>query len=75
MTINLKNSYVKEKLIEGIDFYYNEQGAVVLTEKYHREKGYCCGLGCLHCPYDYANVPEHRKPEYIKNPATNSRNT
>jgi hypothetical protein len=23
------------KLIEGEDFYYNEQGYVVLTEKYH----------------------------------------
>ncbi len=39
------------ELIEGIDFYYNKEGLVVLTEQYHLEKGYCCGNGCLHCPY------------------------
>ena len=54
---------MKEKLIEGIDYYINNDGYCVLTEKYHREKGYCCGLGCLHCPYDYENVPEPRKTE------------
>lgn len=54
---------MKEKLIEGIDYYINEDGYCVLTEKYHLEKGYCCGLGCLHCPYDYENVPEPRKTE------------
>ena len=54
---------MKEKLIEGIDYYINDDGYYVLTEKYHREKGYCCGLGCLHCPYDFENVPEPRKTE------------
>jgi hypothetical protein len=41
-----------DQLIEGLDFYYNEQGFVVLTEKYHLDKGYCCGNGCRHCPYE-----------------------
>lgn len=45
-------------LIEGIDFYLNKDGYIVLTEKYHLEKGYCCGMGCLHCPYQYQNVDE-----------------
>ena len=31
---------------------------MVFTEKYHLERGVCCGNGCLHCPYDFANVPE-----------------
>jgi len=53
-------------LIEGEDYYINEDGFVVLTEKYHREKGYCCGLGCLHCPYGYENVPEPRRTELIQ---------
>ncbi|MEK7226205.1 MAG: DUF5522 domain-containing protein [Bacteroidota bacterium] len=46
------------ELIEGTDFYINEDGLVVLTEKYHLKKGYCCGNGCRHCPYQYENVPE-----------------
>ncbi|MGX5819933.1 DUF5522 domain-containing protein [Chitinophaga lutea] len=50
-----------KRLQEKIDFYYNEQGYVVLTEKYLLDRGYCCGNGCLHCPYDYENVPEHKK--------------
>lgn len=54
------------KLIEGEDFYYNKDGYVVLTEKYHREKGCCCGNGCLHCPYQYKNVPEPRRSELLK---------
>ncbi|PWT95957.1 MAG: hypothetical protein C5B52_16820 [Bacteroidetes bacterium] len=48
-------------LIEGEDFYFNEEGLMVLTEKYHLEKGFCCGNGCLHCPYDYENVPEPKR--------------
>ncbi len=54
------------KLTEGEDFYYNKDGYVVLTEKYHREKGFCCGNGCLHCPYQYVNVPEPRRSELLK---------
>lgn len=37
-------------LIEGEDFYL-EKGLLVFTEKYHLNKGYCCGNGCRHCPY------------------------
>jgi len=51
---------VSKQLIEGIDFYY-EGPYMVLTEKYHLEKGYCCGNGCRHCPYDYEAVPEPRR--------------
>ncbi len=53
------------KLIEGEDFYYNREGYVVLTEKYHLKKGSCCGNGCLHCPYDYLNVPEPQRKALI----------
>lgn len=48
-------------LIEGTHYYINEDGFVVLTELYHLEKGYCCGNGCKHCPYEYENVPEPQK--------------
>ncbi|HOZ76741.1 MAG TPA: DUF5522 domain-containing protein [Ferruginibacter sp.] len=48
-------------LVEGEDFYYNEGGYMVLTEKFHLKKGFCCGNGCMHCPYNYVNVPEPKR--------------
>ena len=56
------------QLIEGEDFYYNEDGYVVLTEKYHLQKGFCCGNGCRHCPYQYENVPEPKRSS-LPNPS------
>ena len=56
-----------KQLIEGEDFYYNENGWVVMTEKFHLERGHCCGNGCRHCPYDYERVPEPRRSEYLEN--------
>ena len=38
---------------EGKDYYFNEEGYIVFTEKYHLERGYCCESGCRHCPYGY----------------------
>jgi hypothetical protein len=55
-----------QELIEGIHYYVNEQGYIVLTSKYHLERGYCCGNGCLHCPYNYEMVPEPRKSELVE---------
>jgi hypothetical protein len=52
---------VSKQLIEGRDFYYNEQGYMVFTEAYHLSKGFCCGNGCKHCPFEYEAVPEPRK--------------
>jgi hypothetical protein len=52
-------------LIEGKHFYYNEEGLVVLTEAYHLEKGYCCGNGCKHCPYEFESVPEPRRSQLL----------
>jgi len=55
-----------DELIEGVHYYINENGLMVLTERYHREKGFCCGMGCLHCPYQYENVPEPRRSILLK---------
>jgi hypothetical protein len=55
-----------KELTEGVHFYFNEEGFVVLTAQYHLEKGYCCGNGCLHCPYDYQNVPEPRRSQLLQ---------
>jgi len=48
-------------LEEGVHYYLNEEGLIVFTEAYHLQKGYCCGMGCLHCPYGYRNVEEPRR--------------
>lgn len=55
-----------KKLVEGTDFYYDACGSVVLTAAYHLQKGYCCGHGCRHCPFDYENVPEARRKLLLK---------
>ncbi len=41
-----------EQLVEGID-YYIENGFVVFTAHYLRNRGYCCESGCRHCPYGF----------------------
>jgi Family of unknown function (DUF5522) len=57
---------MSKKLIEGEDFYYNDNGYMVLTAKYHQEKGNCCGNGCMHCPFDYIHVPEPKRSKLLK---------
>ncbi len=37
--------------------FYMEGDRLVFTAAYHRKRGYCCGSGCRHCPWDHANVP------------------
>jgi hypothetical protein len=61
-----------QELIEGIHYYFNAQGLIVLTEKYHLERGHCCGNGCLHCPYNYENVAEPRRAELLNRRQTNN---
>lgn len=51
--------------VEDEDFYYNEQGFIVLTAKYHLDRGHCCGNGCRHCPYAYINVANPRRNELL----------
>lgn len=55
-----------KELIEGIDYYINERGLIVLTEQYHLDKGYCCGNGCKHCPYHFENVPEPKRSQLLE---------
>ena len=59
---------MKNRLIEGEDFYYNEQGYMVLTAQYHLDRGSCCGNDCMHCPYDHVNVPKDSHPENPPSP-------
>ena len=40
------------QIVEGVDYYFNEDGFIVFTETYHPKRGYCCESGCKHCPYE-----------------------
>lgn len=55
-------------LVKGEDYYSTEEGYVVFTESYHLKKGYCCGNGCRHCPYEYETVPEPQGSEILSLP-------
>ncbi len=54
-----------ENFIEGIHYYYDESGLMVFSEKYHLQRGYCCGNGCRNCPYNYEKVPEPIKSKLL----------
>ena len=51
---------------EHKDYYILPDGRLVMTASYLRERGYCCGNGCLNCPYEYEQVPEPKRTELIK---------
>ena len=40
-------------MIEGVDYYIDEKsGLMVLTSLFLLKRGYCCGNGCRHCPFE-----------------------
>jgi hypothetical protein len=43
-------------MVEGIDFYLNDEGFIVFTETYHNKRGYCCKNKCKHCPWGFGKV-------------------
>ncbi len=46
--------YVKEiskPKLQPEDFYWDNNGLMVMTEAYHKKRGTCCGSMCKHCPY------------------------
>ncbi|HYD20363.1 MAG TPA: DUF5522 domain-containing protein [Flavipsychrobacter sp.] len=43
---------------EAEDYYLLPDGRLVFTAAYLLKRGYCCGSGCLNCPYEYENVKE-----------------
>jgi hypothetical protein len=57
---------MKEQWIEGVDYYLNEKVLITFTESYLLQRGYCCGNGCKHCPYQYEAVPEPRRSDLLK---------
>lgn len=59
-----EDDWIFKQYVEGLskpkllptDFYYDNQGRMVMTESYHLRRGECCGNGCKHCPYNHKNV-------------------
>lgn len=43
----------QQVLIEGKDFYWDDNQNMVLTEIFLKNRGYCCENGCVHCPYSF----------------------
>ncbi|MCE2817478.1 MAG: DUF5522 domain-containing protein [Ilumatobacteraceae bacterium] len=42
----------------GRDFYTDpDTGLMVMTSLYLKNRGYCCGNICRHCPYDRGEQP------------------
>jgi hypothetical protein len=56
---------------ENKDYYILPNGLLVFTEHYLLQRGYCCGNGCLHCPYEYLNVPEPKRSILLAKRAKN----
>jgi hypothetical protein len=45
-----------ELLVEGEDYYF-EDGLLVMTAAYHKQRGSCCGSGCRWCPFEPLHEP------------------
>ncbi|MBL7767142.1 MAG: hypothetical protein JNJ58_13665 [Chitinophagaceae bacterium] len=58
---------MKKPLFDDDEMYLNPEGLVVFTAEYLIKRGYCCGNGCLHCPYDYKNVMDIEKRNRLLN--------
>lgn len=49
---------MKQNLIEGVDYYFEEKDGVkfkIFTEHYLSKRAYCCKNRCRHCPYGFTN--------------------
>ena len=53
-------------LTEGKDYYILPDGRLVFTAEYLLRRGFCCGSGCMNCPYEYVNVPEYNRNELLQ---------
>lgn len=58
---------MKKPLFEDDECFSNENGLIVFNEAYLLKRGYCCGNGCRHCPFDYKNVVDDVKRNKLLN--------
>ncbi|RYG48758.1 MAG: hypothetical protein EOO01_13175 [Chitinophagaceae bacterium] len=57
---------MQKKMDEGDEPWFNDNGFVALTAAYLLNRGYCCGNGCLNCPYDFKNVPSPKREQLLE---------
>lgn len=50
------------RFVEGEDYYVDPDGLYVFTAAWLLKRGYCCGNGCRHCPYDEGPAAEDATP-------------
>jgi hypothetical protein len=58
--MSTKDDQPEEKLAEDTDFYWDGP-YMVFTEKFLRERGFCCQSGCRHCPYGFTKPESQPK--------------
>ncbi len=46
------------------DFEMNADGLMVASRDFLLRRGYCCGNGCLNCPY--RGTPQDRRPRWLR---------
>lgn len=51
MKEELEKKTTQQKFVEDLDYYF-ENGYMVMTSHFLLKRGYCCGNGCRHCPYE-----------------------
>ena len=55
------------------DYYILPNGLLVFTAGFLLKRGFCCGNGCLNCPYDYIKVPEPKRALLLKQRETDEK--
>lgn len=48
-----KDEPKSDELVQGEDYYFDENGLMVMTRAYHLKRGSCCENGCLNCPFTF----------------------
>jgi hypothetical protein len=61
----MSNERNKRPPVESEDFYW-EGATMVFTARFLSRRGYCCGNGCRHCPYEIGK--EEREDEVVETP-------
>lgn len=61
--ISKKCQSAHDKAVDaGKNFYIDpETGYKVLTAQFLFDRGYCCGNGCRHCPYEEELIEEEEE--------------
>ncbi len=62
---------MSRQLEEHKDYYILPDGRLVFTASYLADRGFCCGNGCLNCPYEYIRVPEPKRSALLANRKAN----